>query len=117
MRTSIRVSLIAAGVLLAAISTGQVRAQERPHWNVEFIPNEVSSVSVAINNVGWMTWSSNQGHIRVALPPQWAYQNKIHIYASANPRGKNASIKVYWDDTLRQVMDFDNDEDHDVDRP
>jgi hypothetical protein len=104
-------------VVVIGLSVHSGQSAERPHWNIEFIPNEVESVSVNINNEGWTTWKSSQGRVRWYLPDKWANLNKIHVYAAANPRGKNAHIRVFWDDTERQNMEFDNDEDHDVDRP
>lgn len=83
-------------------------------WYVEFIPNEVDSVSVNIDNAYWTTWKSSEGRVKKKLDPQWAENEQIHIYAAAHPRGKNASLLVYWDNSIRKVMDFDNDEDHDV---
>jgi hypothetical protein len=55
--------------------------------------------------------------MRWYLPDRWANLNQIHVYAAANPQGKNAHIRVFWDDTERQNMEFDNDEDHDVSQP
>jgi len=39
---------------------------------------------------------------------------RIHVYAAAIPRGKNATLRVLWGGLNPQQMDFDNDEDHDV---
>lgn len=114
--TSVTV-VLAVVVVGGIISRRSGRAAERPHWNIEFIPDEVNSVSVNINNEACATWQSSQGRVRWYLPDKWANLNKIHVYAAANPRGKNAHIRVFWDDTERQNMEFDNDEDHDVDRP
>jgi hypothetical protein len=112
------IAVVLAVFVVGGIATLRTaKTAERPHWNIEFIPDEVSSVSVNINNEGWTTWQSSQGHVRWYLPDKWANLNKIHVYAAANPRGKNAHIRVFWDDTERQNMEFDNDEDHDVDRP
>ncbi|HYX29038.1 MAG TPA: hypothetical protein VE863_10765 [Pyrinomonadaceae bacterium] len=121
-RTSLRLPIAIAGIFAIVVATGLVtlrtgRTADRPHWNVEFIPDEVNSVSVNINNEAWTTWQSSQGRVRWYLPDKWANLNKIHVYAAANPRGKNAHIRVFWDDTERQNMEFDNDEDHDVGRP
>ncbi len=118
-RRRVLTAAIATIALFGAVGVIQLkgRTAERPHWNIEFIPDEVNSVSVNINNEGWTTWQSSQGHVRWYLPDKWANLNKIHVYAAANPRGKNAHIRVFWDDTERQNMEFDNDEDHDVDRP
>jgi len=55
--------------------------------------------------------------VRWYIADKWANLNEIHVYAAANPRGRNAHIRVFWDDTERQNMEFDNDEDHDVSRP
>jgi hypothetical protein len=84
-------------------------------WSVEFIPNEATDVTVNINNTHWTTWHSSDGHVNWLLSAQWVNLPRIHIYAAANPRGRNASLRVLWDGNTRQVMDFDNDEDHDVD--
>lgn len=110
---SIVLVLVVVGIVAFIRST----ATERPHWNIEFIPDEVESVSVNINNEAWTTWRSSQGRVRWYLPDKWANLSQIHVYAAANPRGKNAHIRVFWDDTERQNMEFDNDEDHDVSRP
>ena len=110
-------------LFLAVVVVGGVftfrkgKTTERPHWNIEFIPDEVDSVTVNINNEAWTTWQSSQGRVRWYIPDRWANLNQIHVYAAANPRGKNAHIRVFWDDTERQNMEFDNDEDHDVSRP
>jgi hypothetical protein len=114
--TSIAVALalvVISGVV--NLQTGQT-AQSR-HWNIEFIPDEVDSVSVNINNEAWTTWQSSQGRVRWYISDKWANLNEIHVYAAAHPRGRNAHIRVFWDDTERQNMEFDNDEDHDVSRP
>jgi hypothetical protein len=84
-------------------------------WAVRFIPNECDSIAVSINNQYWMTWQSAQGDVTIPLAAQWINEQKIHIYGAVNPRGKNGSMKVLWDGNDRQDMDFDNDEDHDVD--
>lgn len=84
-------------------------------WSIEFIPNEASSVSVLIDNQPFYVWQSSMGSQNIAVSPQWANNCKIHVYAAANPKGKNASIKVLWNGTNKQTMDFDDDEDHDVD--
>ena len=109
--------IVVPAFLVVGLNTHTGRTADRPHWNIEFIPDEVNSVSVNINNETWATWKSSQGRVRWYLPNKWANLNKIHVYAAANPRGKNAHIRVFWDDTERQNMEFDNDEDHDVDRP
>jgi hypothetical protein len=115
--------LTSIAVILSFLLIGVVvnfhrgKTAERPHWNIEFIPDEVDSVSVNINNEGWTTWQSSQGRVRWFIPDKWANLNQIHVYAAAHPRGKNAHIRVFWDDTERQNMEFDNDEDHDVNRP
>jgi hypothetical protein len=82
-------------------------------WYVEFIPNESSSVTVLINNQPWITWQSSEGNVTKKL--SFATEDpQIHIYAATYPRGKNASLLVLWNTDVRQVMDFDVDEDHDV---
>lgn len=115
------VALLIVGLTLVLIVSMGFRTKARTnngaHWNIEFIPDEVESVSVNINNEAWTTWHSSQGHVRWYLPPQWANLHQIHVYAAAHPEGKNAHIRVFWDDTERQNMEFDNDEDHDVSRP
>jgi hypothetical protein len=92
-------------------------------WSIEFWPNEVDAVSVAINNEAWdangdgTAWRSGEGHADKPLPDKWRNNRQIHVYAAAIPRGKNASLRVLWDGSNRQTMDFDNDEDHDVSAP
>lgn len=92
-------------------------------WSIEFWPNECTEISMAINNEGWApagdgwAWKSSEGHAIKPLPDKWKDLRKVHVYAAANPRGKNASLRVLWDGSNRQTMDFDNDEDHDVDAP
>jgi hypothetical protein len=108
---------VVIAALVIPLQIPATRSAERPHWNIEFIPDEVDSVSVNINNEGWTTWYASQGHVRWYIADKWANLNQIHVYAAANPRGKNAHIRVFWDDTERQNMEFDNDEDHDVSRP
>jgi hypothetical protein len=109
--------IVVLAVFIVGLNIRIGRSAERPHWNIEFIPDEVESVSVNINNEAWTTWHSSQGRVRWYIPDRWANLNQIHVYAAANPRGKNAHIRVFWDDTERQNMEFDNDEDHDVSRP
>lgn len=91
--------------------------QVQRRWSIRFIPNEADSVGVNINNEGWVTWHKSNGEVNWWIPDKWQSHNKIHVYAAASPRGKNASIQVLWDNQNRQTMDFDQDEDHDVERP
>lgn len=86
-------------------------------WYIRFIPNEVDGIAVNINGEQWLTWHSAEGEQNKILPEKWRDLNKINVYGSAIPRGKNASMRVKWDAQERQVMNFDNDEDHDVERP
>lgn len=92
-------------------------------WSIEFWPNEVDAVSVAINNESWdangdgTAWKSSEGVKNKLLPDKWKDMSNIHVYAAAIPRGKNASLRVLWDGSNRRQMDFDNDEDHDVSKP
>lgn len=110
-------ALVTVATIGGAIMVRGGKTAERPHWNIEFIPDEAESVSVNINNEAWITWHSSQGHVRWYIPDRWANLNQIHVYAAAHPEGRNAHIRVFWDDTERQNMEFDNDEDHDVSRP
>jgi len=92
-------------------------------WSIEFFPNEVDAISMAINNEGWdatgdgHAWKSSEGRVNKPLPNKWKDNTQIHVYAAAVPRGKNASLRVLWDGLNRQTMDFDDDEDHDVSKP
>ncbi len=92
-------------------------------WSIEFFPNEVDAISMSINNQGWdangdgTAWRSGEGRVDKPLPAQWRELRNIHVYAAAIPRGRNASLRVLWDGSNRQTMDFDNDEDHDVSAP
>jgi hypothetical protein len=92
-------------------------------WSIEFFPKECNAISMSINNQGWdatgdgYAWKAAEGRANKPLPAQWRDLRKIHVWAAADPRGKNASLRVLWDGSNRQTMDFDDDEDHDVDAP
>jgi hypothetical protein len=106
----------AFALLAAFVATGAKAQQVRP-WSVNFIPNEADSVTVNINNQGWVVWRRSEGPRNYLIPDAYQGLRRIHVYAAASPRGKNASLQVLWNGVNRQTMDFDNDEDHDVDAP
>jgi len=97
-------------MLLAFLFVDNVYAD----WSIRFIPNEASSVSVNINNESFMTWNSAEGDSSYVLPAKWLTLQKIHVYAAASPKDKNATIQVIWNGKVCKEMKFDNDEDHDV---
>jgi len=83
------------------------------NWQIEYWPNEVDGIGVLINNENVVGWDHAEGHVRKSYP-KFSNYSKIHVYGAARPRGKNASMVVFCDGSVRQIMDFDNDEDHDV---
>lgn len=101
-----------AGLVMAVLYSAPAFAS----WSIEFIPNEVESVAVMIDDQQWTTWQSSQGHVRLPLPGPWAHSCAIHVYASASPQGRTALIRVWWNEELKQEIDFDFEEDHEVER-
>ena len=82
-------------------------------WQVRFVPNEVTSITVSCDGVHALDWSSAEGDVTKPVPAQWANLPHVHFVADGSPNGRNASIKILWDGDERHSMDFDNGEDWD----
>lgn len=111
-RTRPRLAGFLTGFVMAVLYSAPAFAS----WSVEFIPDEVESVAVMIDDQRWTTWQSSQGHIRLPLPGSWAHSCAIHVYASASPQGRAALIRIWWNEELKQEIDFDFEEDHKIER-
>jgi len=79
-------------------------------WQVRFIPNEVTSMSVSCNGVHFLDWSSAEGDVTKSLPNTWAVLSNVHFFAEGSPNGRNASSKILWDGIEKHNMDFDDGE-------
>ena len=82
-------------------------------WQVRFIPNEVTSMSVSCDGVPSLVWQSAEGDITKNVPPQFANLPHVHFVAEGSPNGRNASCQILFDGAFRHQMDFDNGEDFD----
>jgi len=86
-------------------------------WYVRFTPNECDRITVYINNEYWTTWSASAGVVRRVLPEKWRNSSTIKVWCAVAPEGRNGSVDVMWDDAVQQEFRFDDDEEHEVDRP
>lgn len=82
-------------------------------WQVRFIPNEVTSMTINCNGGHALDWSSREGDTTKDVPQQWRDLPHIHFVAESSPNGRNASCKILWNGQERHSMDFDNGEDWD----
>lgn len=80
-------------------------------WQVRFIPNEVTSMTISCNGTQALDWNSGEGDITKNIPATWATLPHVHFVAYGSPNGDNASCKILWDGQERHNMDFDNGED------
>jgi hypothetical protein len=85
-------------------------------WRVRFIPHEVDSMVVLIDGQHVLSWSQPEGDVTKDVPPAHANKSKIHIRGEGAPNGRNARMQVFFDGILKKDMDFDNGEDHDLER-
>ena len=82
-------------------------------WQVRFVPNEVTSMTISCNGVHALDWSSAEGNVVKNIPPQFATLPHVHFVAEGSPNGRNASCEILFDGQFRHRMDFDNGEDFD----
>lgn len=82
-------------------------------WFVEFVPDEVTSMTVSCDGVHALDWQSAEGRVRKPVPAQFATLPHVHFEAEGSPNGRNAHIEIYWDADHRHTMTFDNGEDWD----
>lgn len=83
-------------------------------WSVEFIPDEVDSMTVLIDGAVVLTWESAEGQVTKGVPAPKGNLTSIHIRGEGSPNGRNAHMKVFWDGNEKKEMTFDNGEDHDL---
>lgn len=83
-------------------------------WSIHFIPNETDHIDVTIDGEFFHTWKSSDGDVSVPLVKHKDDQ-KIHVLG-VGQEGKNASMEVVWDGSVKKRMDFDgaDGENHDV---
>ena len=80
-------------------------------WSILFIPDEATSVSVAIDGEHVMDWKSTEGQTIKDVPAKWANLEKIHVRAEGSPNGRSAHVKVFWNQDEECDMQFDDGED------
>jgi hypothetical protein len=85
-------------------------------WRVRFIPDEVDSMVALIDGNPVLNWTSAEGDVTKDVPAEHANKSKIHIRGEGTPNGRNAHMQVFFDNTLKKNMEFDNGEDHDLER-
>lgn len=82
-------------------------------WQVEFVPDEVESMSIACNGVHVLDWSSAEGDTVKPIPAQFSSLPHVHFVAEGHPNGRNAHCRILWDGREMRNMEFDNGEDWD----
>jgi len=85
-------------------------------WRVRFIPDEVDSMTALIDGTPVLAWRSAEGDVTKNVPPEHAQKTRIHIRGEGNPNGRNAHMQVFFDAEFKKNMEFDNGEDHDLER-
>lgn len=82
-------------------------------WQVRFIPDEVSSITINCNGSHALDWNSSEGDVTKDIPAQWRDLPHVHFFADGSPNGRNAHCKILWNGQERRNMEFDNGEDWD----
>jgi hypothetical protein len=82
-------------------------------WQVRFIPDEVTSMTMSCNGEHALDWNSSEGDVTKNVPAKWATLPHVHFRADGSPNGDNAHCQILWDGQLRRNMEFDNGEDWD----
>ncbi|MEX2263878.1 MAG: hypothetical protein WD696_18125 [Bryobacteraceae bacterium] len=71
---------------------------------------------VLIDGQNVLSWSQPEGDVTKDVPPEHANKSKIHIRGEGTPNGRNAQMQVFFDNALKKNMEFDNGEDHDLEK-
>jgi hypothetical protein len=66
-------------------------------WQVRFIPNEVTSMTISCDGVHALDWSSAEGDVTKGVPAQWATLPHVHFVADGSPNGRNATGQFLWE--------------------
>ena len=82
-------------------------------WQVRFVPNAVTSMTVSCNGEHALDWSSAEGDTVKNIPALWAALPHVHFAADGSPQGKNATCQFLWDGEFRYEMNFDTGEEWD----
>lgn len=73
-------------------------------------------MNVLIDGEPVLSWRAAEGDVTKAAPPQHANKVRIHIQGEGTPNGRNAHMQVFFDNVIKKNMEFDNGEDHDLER-